>query len=125
MVRVRPFSDEQSRLLINLRQRYETWIAAERDLATLPYDLRRKTVGGREYLYRIFDRSGNGTSLGPMDPEREAQFADYRARKQALKDRVCTLRTGLVEAAALYRALRLPLVSPDAGLIHQMSGLNT
>jgi hypothetical protein len=117
MVRVRPFSDEQSRLLINLRQRYETWIAAERDLAALPYDLRRKTVGGREYLYRIFDRGGNGTSLGPMDTEREAQWADYRVRKQALKERIRMLRPRLVEAAALYRALRLPLVSSDAGPI--------
>jgi hypothetical protein len=67
MYRVKPFSDEQSRLLVNLRQPYETWVSAERDLAALPYDLRRKTVGGREYLYRITDRSGNGKSLGPMN----------------------------------------------------------
>ena len=114
---VKPFSDEQSRLLVNLRQRYETWISAERDLATLPYDLRRKTVGGREYLYRITDRSGNGKSLGPMDPEREAQLADYRSAKEALKARIRTLRPALAEAAALYRALRLPLLSSDAGPI--------
>lgn len=117
MRRVRAFSDEQSRLLVNLRQRYETWAAAESELAALPYDLRRKTVGEREYLYRIFNRNGNGQSLGPMDPEREEQLVEYRARKQALKERVKTLRPALAEAAALYRALRLPLLSSDAGPI--------
>lgn len=117
MPRVRPFSDEQSRLLVNLRQRYETWIAAERDLAALPYDLRRKTVSGREYLYRIFDRGGNGKSLGAMTPELEARFDSYHAGKTALKERIRTLRPALAEAAALYRALRLPLLSSDAGPI--------
>lgn len=112
-----PFSDEQSRLLVNLRQRYETWVMAERELTTLPYDLRRKTVGRREYLYRIIDRSGNGRSMGPMSPELEAQLADYRAHKHALKERIQTLRPVLAEAAALYRALRLPLLSSDAGPI--------
>lgn len=114
---LKPFSDEQSRLLVNLRQRYETWISAERDLAGLPYDLRRKSVGGREYLYRITDRSGNGKSLGPMDADLEAQLANYRAAKEGLKTRIRTLRPALAEAAALYRALRLPLLSSDAGPI--------
>jgi hypothetical protein len=117
MLRVRPFSDEQSRLLVNLRQRYESWVSAERDLAALPYDLRRKSVGGREYLYRITDRSGNGRSLGPVSPELEAQLADYRSKKDTLKERVRTLRPALAETAALYRALRLPLLSSDAGPI--------
>jgi len=117
MPTIRPFSDEQSRLLVNLRQRYETWMSAERALAALPYDLRRKTISGREYLYRIFDRSGNGTSLGPMTPERERHFADYQANKRELKERIRTLRPALAEAAALYRALRLPLLSSDAGPI--------
>ncbi|WP_232495825.1 GSU2403 family nucleotidyltransferase fold protein [Novosphingobium kaempferiae] len=117
MPMVRPFSDEQSRLLVNLRQRYEVWADAERALAALPYDLRRKTVSGHEYLYRIFDRGGNGRSLGPMTPEREAQLEAYRADKEALKERIRGLRPALAESAALYRALRLPLLSSDAGPI--------
>ena len=47
---------------------------AERRLAAMPYDLRRKEVGGRAYLYEIIDRSGNGKSLGPWSDEREAKF---------------------------------------------------
>lgn len=114
---LRPFTDEQARLLVNLRQRYEAWIDAERERAGMPYDLRRKSVTGRDYLYRIFDRSGNGQSLGAMTPDREAEFAAYHDRKRMLKDRIGQLRATLAEAAALYRALRLPLLSSDAGPI--------
>lgn len=114
---VRPFSAEQSRLLVNLRQRYEAWMDAERERAGMPYDLRRKTISGKEYLYRIVDRNGNGQSLGPMTPEREAEFAAYHNRKKALKERLGGLREVLAESAALYRALRLPLLSGDAGPI--------
>jgi hypothetical protein len=117
MTLLRFFSDEQSRLLINLRMRYEALIEADRELATLPYDLRRKTVNGHLYLYHIKDRSGNGKSLGPLTPEREAELAEYRGRKAALKERGQSLREVLAESAALYRALRLPLLSSDAGSI--------
>lgn len=114
---LRAFSDEQSRLLVNLRQRYESWVVNERARAALPYDLRRKTVGEYEYLYQIHDRSGNGKSLGRLDAAREAEFQAYRQQKAELKERGALLNTGLAESAALYRALRLPLLSSDAGPI--------
>src|SRR5690606_41487649 len=73
LFRSRPFSPEQERALINLRHRYEGWIEAERELASLPYDLRRKKVGQYEYLYEIFDRSGNGKSLRSEEHTSELQ----------------------------------------------------
>src|SRR3546814_19870825 len=82
------------------------------------YDLRRKHISGRDYLYRIFDRGGNGQSLGPMTPEREVEFEHYHARKQALKEQIGHLRGALAESAALYRALRLPLLSTVTGRAH-------
>ncbi|WP_257551635.1 nucleotidyltransferase domain-containing protein [Sphingopyxis sp. DBS4] len=114
---LRTFSDEQSRLLVNLRQRYEAWVENERARAALPYDLRRKTVGEYEYLYQIHDRSGNGKSLGRMDAARETEFQAYREQKAELKERGALLSSSLAESAALYRALRLPLLSSDAGPI--------
>jgi hypothetical protein len=117
MFAVKPFSDEQSRLLVNLRQRYEAWMVAEQALAALPYDLRRKTVSGSVYLYEIYDRSGNGKSLGPLNTVRDAQFQDFRAEKAALKVQIKDLKPLLAESAALYRALRLPLLSSEAGPI--------
>jgi len=113
----RPFTDEQSRLLVNLRVRYEAWMTLERERAAMPFDLRRKSVGGHDYLYRIYDRGGNGKSLGPWDEERAATFEAYHARKSTLKQHLSELRAALGESAALYRALRLPLLSSDAGPI--------
>ena len=114
---VRPFSDEQLRTLINLRQRYEVWIEAERKLFTMPYDLRRKTVSDKDYLYEIFDRRGNGKSLGRWSDELEAQFDTYHAQKSEAKAQRDGSRTVLEESSRLYRALRLPLLSSDAGPI--------
>jgi hypothetical protein len=117
MAAVIPFSDEQARALVNLRQRYEVWIEAQRSLFKMPYDLRRKTIGGKDYLYQIFDRSGNGTSLGHWDIEKQRRFEAYRADKAALKQRREGARAALDESSRQTRALRLPLLSSAAGPI--------
>ena len=114
---VQPFSSEQARTLVNLRQRYEVWIEAERALHALPYDLRRKHSGGHDYLYEITGRSGNGHSLGKWSDENEARFNAYRAAKAEAKARRDGAREGLAETSRLARALRLPLLSSDAGPI--------
>lgn len=111
------FSDEQARALVNLEQHYQVWMQAERALADLPYDLRRKEVHGRAYLYQIADRSGNGRSLGRWSPEVETQFTAYHAEKARLKQRTQASRRTLEESARLGRALRLPMVAEEAGEI--------
>lgn len=110
-----PFSDEQARALVNLAQYYRSWMDAERALATLPYDLRKKSIAGREYLYQIHDRGGNGTSLGPMDELLQTRFAQYRLEKADLKSRRDLALDALDESCRLYRALRLPLLAAGAG----------
>lgn len=112
-----PFTDEQARALVNLEQRYQVWMEAEQALLAMPYDLRRKEVAGRSYLYEIFDRSGNGKSLGPWSAVTEARFADYRARKQAAKARRDASRAVLEETGRLCRALRTPMLADAAGPI--------
>ncbi len=57
------FSDEETRLLINLSSS-TVWIEAERAYAALPYNLKWKTVRGKDYLYKVLDRVGNAKSLG-------------------------------------------------------------
>lgn len=111
------FSEEQARALINLEQRYQVWMAAERALAALPYDLRRKEVAGKAYLYEIADRSGNGKSLGPWSGELEARFEAYRAEKASAKERREQSRERLDESGRLGRALRLPMLANAAGPI--------
>jgi hypothetical protein len=117
MTAVLPFSDEQARLLVNLRQRYEVWMAAEQALATMPYDLRRKLINGNYYLYEIFDRNGNGKSLGRWTEAAADRLDAYRKAKAHEKERRDGSRALLDESARLYRALRLPLLSSDAGPI--------
>lgn len=114
---VTPFTEEQARALVNLAQRYEVWIEAERTLAALPYDLRRKDIGGRVYLYEIFDRGGNGKSLGPWSAEHEARFEHYRSTKAEAKVRRDATKVVLDEAARLIQALRLPMLASEAGPI--------
>ncbi len=114
---IRSFSSEQERALINLRQRYEVWIDAKRILSALPYDLRRKKVGEWEYLYEIDDRGGNGTSLGPWDDEKARMLALYRDEKSTAKERRDSSKKSLSESSRMARALRLPMLSADAGPI--------
>lgn len=120
MVEMIAFSDEQARALINLRQYYETWRDAERASRALPYDLRRKTVDGREYLYEIADRSGNGRSLGRWDDALAVRFETYRTEKAALKDRLARTSERLSEAGRIARAVRLPqLVSTPGPILRE------
>jgi hypothetical protein len=115
MSAIDPFSDEQMRQLVNLRTRYEVWIEADRALGELPYDLRKKQVGSYEYLYEIFDRSGNGKSLGPLTQEYELKLEAYQQRKRELKERLKKSWEAVEETGRLYRGLRLPMLSSEAG----------
>jgi hypothetical protein len=117
MTAVTPYSDEQARALVNVRQRYEVWMEVERVLARLPYDMRRKEVSGHAYLYEIHDRGGNGTSLGPWSAKNEARFTAYRAEKQNARTRRDTTKALLDESGRLARALRLPMLASAAGPI--------
>jgi hypothetical protein len=112
-----PFSDEETRLLVNLGQQYEVWIEAEQTLFRLPYNLKWKTVAGRDYLYEIIDRTGNGKSLGSRTPENEAAFENYHIAKSAAMERRDQSRASLGETCRLYRALRLPMIPAEAAQI--------
>ncbi len=117
MAVIQPFSAEQERALINMRQRYDAWIEAERELAAMPYDLKRKKIGDYEYLYETTDRDGNGKSLGRWSDDKQARFDAYKAAKAAAKARRDGARDILGESSRIARALRLPMLSADAGPI--------
>ena len=114
---IRPFSDEQTRLLANLAQMYEAWMDAERTLGILPYNMTWKHTAGRDYLCRILDRKGNATGMGPRSERTEAIFADYKERKTAAEANRAGAATKLDESTRLYRALRLPMIPAEAAAI--------
>ena len=104
-------NDEGQRVLINLAQHYDAWIAAERGL--IDGRLQWKTIGAGEYLYRIIDRQGNGISLGRRGADTERQYEAFRHARQTRDDSHAQLRVD----AALYRALRLPQLPDFAGAV--------
>lgn len=110
-----PFSDEQLRAAINLADAYEAWLPLARAEPAYADRLLWKTISGRQYLYRIRDRRGNGTSLGPRGSETERLYTEYQTAKSRLRDRVARLSPMLDEAATVYRALRLPMIDSYAG----------
>lgn len=112
-----PFSDEQARVIVNLDQAYQVWMEALRTLNDMPYNMRIKEISGREYLYEVTDRRGAMKSKGPLDPNKKAEFDQYKAEKVELKDRLARSKETLKEQASLYRALRLPLLPTEAGKI--------
>ena len=112
-----PFSDEQARVIINLDQTYQTWMEVLRTLNDMPYNMRIKEVSGREYLYEVTDRRGSMKSRGPVDPQRRAEFDQYKAEKADLKHRLALAKDTLKEQASLYRALRMPMLPAEAGKI--------
>ena len=107
-------TDEQLRAAINLADAYEAWLPLARAEPAYVDRLAWKTVTGRQYLYRVRDRLGNATSLGPRNPETENLYDEYQAAKTDLRDRVARLSPALDEAAAVYRALRLPMIDSYA-----------
>ena len=116
-VRIDQFTDEQARTLINLAQQYQVWMEAEQALHAMPYNLARKEVKGRAYLYEVTDRQGNARSLGPWSDEAEARFNEYHAAKADAKVRRDQSRAQLDITCRLYRALRLPQIDSAASAI--------
>jgi hypothetical protein len=111
------YTDEQLRTLANLAQAYEAWLEAARSRRGLPYGMRWKTVSGREYLYEITDRFGNGKSLGPRSAENEQRLETYRKARADVDERSKTAWARVEEAARIGRALRLPALAEPAGRI--------
>lgn len=117
MTAVTPFTDDQARALVNIEQHYDVWIEAERERALLPYGMKWKRIAEREYLYEVFDRDGNGRSLGARTADTEDVFATFTAQKSALKERLEKSAQRLDESCRVYRALSLPMIPGPAAKV--------
>jgi AcrR family transcriptional regulator len=108
------FSAEQRQVLARIEADYAAWIAAEHALMALPYGVKWKRIGGREYLYEMSDRRGNGRSLGRRSPDTETRFEAVQAQKAAAVAARDASAARLAETARTYRGQRLPLISSEA-----------
>ncbi len=109
-----PMTDEQLRAALNLDDAYNEWLLLARKEPAYRHRLQWKSVSGKQYLYRVRDRRGNATSLGPRSPETEQQYDEYQRTRNDLRDRVARISPTLHETAAVYRALRLPMIDSYA-----------
>ena len=109
-----PFTDEQSRGLGNLGQHYDSWISYTRRLRALPYGMSWKTVAGKDYLYELRDRAGNGSSLGPRSTGNEAKLKAIQEEKKDLKERIASAWMRVEEVSGMCRALHVPLLNKHA-----------
>jgi hypothetical protein len=100
-------SNNQQRLSIDIRQTYEAYREARRNAAKYAGGLSWKTVGGREYLIKILNRSGGTRSLGPRSGETEAIHAEFVAGKARAKEREAALGQSLREFAGMARGIHL------------------
>ena len=109
MVDFEEFSEDKIRFLINLEDRYERWLRAQRE--TVTGRLQWKGPSGQESLYRMLDGQGNGRSLGPRSPKTEELYAQFQASKEIQE----AAENQLIEAFRQYSAFRLPRISGFAG----------
>lgn len=112
-----PFSDEKQRVVLNLQQLYESWLEVERGLRSLPYGMKWKTISGRDYLYEVADRQGNGKSLGPRSEATESSYVVYIDKRDGLRGQQAGLKDRLSEVCRQYRALGLPMVPSEGAEI--------
>lgn len=111
------FNDEQRRVALNLTQFFGAWMDARRALESLKYGYAWKKVSGREYLYRIQDRAGNARSEGPRSAETEATYDRFQDNKAAAQAREAGARAQIRIASAIYRRLKMPVISTQAARI--------
>lgn len=111
-----PFTDEQSRIAVNLEAAYRARRDARRDILALGPNLTWRRRGDRQYLYTV-DSAGGGSSLGPRSPETEAKIEGFRADRERLVDLERGAAAQLDVQSRLYRAARLLQVSSKAAEI--------
>lgn len=111
------FSPEMHRVRANLSGYYAQWLDLHRSAANRSYGLKWKVVDGRRYLYEIFDRNGNGRSLGPESPELKSRYEKFNADRANFKLDLEAINKTLAETAQLYAALNLPMLDANAAEI--------
>jgi hypothetical protein len=107
---------EQRRRLVDVRQLYEAWRAANAELrhsyrGTMHW---RRRAGG-EYLYHVVGKAEH--SLGPRSAETEQLKADHDSHRDRLRGRIDTLDGRMREMARVNRAMNLGRVPKLAARI--------
>lgn len=106
-------SDIQRRNMVDLRQVYESYSYADKEMSRrFSGSMSWKVSGGAEYLKRKIN--GVEKSLGRRSPETEAMYQAFMSGREEQKKRVSELASAMDAQAAISRAAglgRVPLIS--------------
>jgi hypothetical protein len=109
-------NNEQRRRLVDVRQLYEAWRAADTELRhSYRGTMRWRRVGGGEYLYHLVGKVGH--SLGPRSQATEHIKIEHDSHRDRLQRRIGTQRARLAEMARVNRAMGLGRVPKLAARI--------
>lgn len=97
-------SGEQRRQLIDTQQIYGAWRPAAEELAAMPR-LRWQSVKGKRYLYEMKGRVRK--SLGAESAALQAHKRERDSRREALEERVGSLKARLAQMAPVNQAMGL------------------
>lgn len=100
----REMNDNQRRVFIDTAQLYDAFRSALHKNRSYKGGMHWKKAKGREYLFRSHDRYGYGKSLGPRSSETEKILANFRQKKQQVKNRLSALQDRLKEQARFCKA---------------------
>lgn len=106
------YSEEAERICGSVAALHLQLRELETCLAGMPYNMVWKRSGAREYLYRVHDRKGNGASLGRRSSETEDIHRRFLGERAAAQLLIADTESRIAEAARIYRALSLPMLSP-------------
>ncbi len=101
-----PFTDDQSRLIVDAEHHYAQWLEAKRNSVETRGWMRWKTTRGKEYLIHGQSGGANQKSLGPRSAETEARYAQFQNDKTTHKNQLREIENRLAERAPLLKAAR-------------------
>ena len=90
-----PFTEIQSKTHINATQLYEGFRDAFKKARSYRGGMTWKKAKGRQYLFRVRDNYGNGSSLGARTPETEKIYSAFYSSKARAKNRFKALKKRL------------------------------
>jgi hypothetical protein len=109
-------NEEQRRRLVDIRQAFEAWRAAEAEFRhSFRGSMRWRRIHGKDYLYRISGKVEH--SLGPRNAATEQIKSDYTDQRARLKRRLTTLDKRLGEMTRVNRAAGLGRVPETAARV--------
>lgn len=98
-------SSLQSRQQIDISQTYQSWRQFNAHYrASYAGGMGWKTINGKQYLYRVTNRTGGGRSLGPRTPVTEEIYLQFHDAKERAKARLKELAASLSILAGGARA---------------------